>query len=831
MKTSEINNQVETNLESGLLNKNRIDPIVEQAVAVAKSKLAPTWDVRDFVAVNPFFAMRDKSFLEAIRFVEASKRAYLFAEPLFYKKKFEAGEIAIEDVKFALDQIKLREGIFNNLELNVEGAINFINANKKSEREQLFSLSDCYDIENADNISALITKEISKWLAAYFDEGQALWSMPYREHRLYYAWRMNARFDKKIDKKGFPLQKLIESLPADPMQAIEVMFDLINQKIIIDQSEMSNYIHRLISSVQGWASYLQKFEFEAQRDNNDTLLKQVGGVLDIIAIRMAYDVVLIDKIVSLKEFKLHLTLSEKYLQKSNYEYVWQLAFEQSFRRKLLKQIRPIEILPDQQVPEAQFVFCIDVRSEVIRRHIENVMPNAQTLGFAGFFGVPVSIQNIGHGHDEQNCPILLTPQAVVKENSDFMDKILSKKLKNVTFERMKKEIKTSANSCFTFVESMGWTYIFKMLSHASGSQKTNIDFNSMGLTPDEVKSIRMDVSHIDLTKRAQIGFGALKNMGLTSNFAPMVFLFGHESETSNNPYAGGLDCGACAGHSGLNNSRTLATILNDSEVRAKIKELFKVEIPSATSFISGVHNTTRDKLLIDRHIGLENVDQSKLNLIEATLSIAGTNCAKERLSKLGIKDDICNNKLEKELNQRANNWSEIRPEMGLAGNAAFVIARRSRTYKMPLWGKSFLHDYDQDKDADLSILELIMTAPMVVTNWINMQYYASAVDTDKFGTGNKVIHNVVGTIGCVQGNGSDLLTGLSEQSVKFNGEYMHEPIRLQVVIEASTDRISQIIDKHQMVLDLVNNEWLNVISIDPKTGEKNLYQSRGWMRL
>jgi uncharacterized protein len=830
MKTAELiknDNIVELDVKA----KPQIDPVVELAVNDAKSKLAPTWDVRDFVAVNPFFAMRDKSFLEVIRYVEASKRAYLFAEPMFYKKKFETGEIAIEDVKFALDQIKLREGIFNNLELNVEGAINFINNNKKSEREHLYSLSDSYDIENAENISDMITKEISKWLAAYFDEGQALWSMPYRENRLYYAWKMNARFDKKMDSKGFAFQKLLSSLPADPMIAIEKMVDLINQKIIIDQSEMTNYMHRLISTVQGWASYLQKFEFEAQRDNDDTKLKQVGGVIDIIAIRMAYDIVLLDKIVSLKEFKLHLTLSEKYLQKSNYEYVWQLAFEQSFRRKLLKQIRPIEILPTQTAPEAQFVFCIDVRSEVIRRHIENLMPNAQTLGFAGFFGVPVSIQNIGHTHEEQNCPILLTPQAVVKESSDYLDKILAKKLKNVTFERMKKEIKTSANSCFTFVESMGWTYIFKMFGHASGSQKTNLDLINIGLTAEEAKSIKIDVSHIDLIKRAQIGFGALKNMGLTSNFAPMVFLFGHESETSNNPYAGGLDCGACAGHSGLNNSRTLATILNDSEVRLKIKELFQVEIPNSTSFISGVHNTTRDKLLIDKHIGLENIDQSKLNLIEATLNMAGINCAKERLGKLGIKHDICNNKLESELNQRANNWSEIRPEMGLAGNASFVIARRSRTYKMPLWGKSFLHDYDQDKDTDLSILELIMTAPMVVTNWINMQYYASAVDTDKFGTGNKVIHNVVGTIGCIQGNGSDLLTGLSEQSVKFNGEYVHEPIRLQVVIEASTDRISQIIDKHQMVLDLVNNEWLNVISIDPKTGEKNLYQSRGWMRL
>jgi len=37
-----------------------------------------------------------------------------------------------------------------------------------------------------------------------------------------------------------------------------------------------------------------------------------------------------------------------------------------------------------------------------------------------------------------------------------------------------------------------------------------------------------------------------------------------------------------------------------------------------------------------------------------------------------------------------------------------------------------------------------MTAPMLVTHWINWQYHASTCDPVRLGSGNKLLHNVVG---------------------------------------------------------------------------------------
>ena len=67
------------------------------------------------------------------------------------------------------------------------------------------------------------------------------------------------------------------------------------------------------------------------------------------------------------------------------------------------------------------------------------------------------------------------------------------------------------------------------------------------------------------------------------------------------------------------------------------------------------------------------------------------------------------------------------------------------------------------------MLELILTAPVVVASWISLQYYGSTVAPELFGGGNKLLHNVIGGIGVVEGNGGLLRAGLPWQSVHDGG--------------------------------------------------------------
>ena len=137
-------------------------------------------------------------------------------------------------------------------------------------------------------------------------------------------------------------------------------------------------------------------------------------------------------------------------------------------------------------------------------------------------------------------------------------------------------------------------------------------------------------------------------------------------------------------------------------------------------------------------------------------------------------------------NHEAGHLAQEAQHGGLAGNAVFIAAPRERTRHVNLGGRAFLHDYDPAFNPLGSTSELIMTAPMVVASWINLQYFASTVDARRFGSGNKVISNVVGTLGVLQGNGGDLQTGLPYQSVHNGKNFVHDSLRLSIFIEAPT---------------------------------------------
>ena len=155
------------------------------------------------------------------------------------------------------------------------------------------------------------------------------------------------------------------------------------------------------------------------------------------------------------------------------------------------------------------------------------------------------------------------------------------------------------------------------------------------------------------------------------------------------------------------------------------------------------------------------------------------------------------------------------------------MARRCRTRGVDLQGRSFLHDYDYRKDTDGSLLEQIMTAPMIVTHWINMQYFASTVDNKRYGSGNKTLHNVVdGRVGVFEGNGGDLRIGLSWQSLHDGERWLHTPLRLTVVIEAPRGAIDRVIARHATVRQLVENRWLYLARLD--TDSMEVYQAGAW---
>ncbi|GAB1478603.1 hypothetical protein MASR2M74_11510 [Paracoccaceae bacterium] len=293
-------------------------------------------------------------------------------------------------------------------------------------------------------------------------------------------------------------------------------------------------------------------------------------------------------------------------------------------------------------------------------------------------------------------------------------------------------------------------------------------------------------------------------MSLTTGHARLVLLIGHGAQLINNPHESAYHCGACSGQTGEVSARLLASLLNDPETRAGLPAL-GLTLPTDTLFVAGLHDTVTDRVTLYRDTPAPD-HSADLAQAETWLAAAGHLARVERAQRLP-------GATAQGIVRRATDWAEVRPEWGLAGCAAFIAAPRSATTRRDLGGRAFLHSYDWTQDQGFATLELILTAPVVVASWISLQYFGSTTAPQVFGGGNKLIHNVVGGIGVVEGNGGLLRPGLPFQTIHDGDGPVHDALRLSVLVEAPPAAITDVLRKHDGVRQLFDNGWLHLLAL------------------
>lgn len=769
-------------------------PLSHAAIVAAAQRAAravpPLWPLASSVAVNPFLGQAGEPLATAAARLRRAAGIALTMPRSWYAERLHSGGITEEDLQAALHgaPATLRPSTLSALKHSIEAV--------RPAPQAIPTVADLARDASAVDWPGIVDERIGHWASGYFDQGQALW-VAGQSGGVYATWRLLATHDLTPEIAG--LAGFAQRVADAPAHAEAAIAECV-ARLGLCQDALDGYFHRLLTTLGGWAQLARYRLWQAELSGATD-----ASVTDLLAIRMTWEAALLEKFgpalapqwqAAIAAYAAPVVATSEDVIDS----ILQEAAERAAQRRLdalLAAPSPAPAAPGR--PTLQMAFCIDVRSEVFRRALESLDSGIQTLGFAGFFGLGIGHRRFASDVVEARLPVLLTPGVFTCAGAATPSVAASDLSARITAraKRAWGRFKLAAISSFAFVEAMGPIYVAKLLRDGLALKRQHAS-NDPAPRP---------VDGLDLDTRLTMATRVLKAMSLTTDFARLVLLAGHGANVANNPHASALHCGACGGYSGEVNARLLASLLNDREVRAGLAER-GIAIPADTLFLAALHDTTTDAVTLYSADHPSPGHAADIDQAARWLHSAGALARGERALRLPRAHS------SQDIAHRARDWAELRPEWALAGCQAFIAAPRSRTAGRDLAGRAFLHDYDWRRDEGFGVLELILTAPVVVASWISLQYYGSTVAPEAFGAGNKLLHNVTGGIGVVEGNGGLLRGGLPWQSVHDGERLIHEPLRLSVLIEAPSAAIADILERHPQVRALFDNRWLHLFSLD-----------------
>ncbi len=586
---------------------------LNSALEAVQRVVPPLWPLQDYVAVNPYQGLADRSFLEAGLQLQSVRRCEFLMGREGYARHWESGRLNAASVEAALAQATAEypqwyAGLTVEM---ITGWLSGTDVPLDSPPGRIKTVSEQIDSDLGSQWTGHLLNDITRHCAAHFDQGQAAWQSPWKQRSLFEAWRSAARISRRMDPGAEGLPEAGPFAPDDSGMAIRVLLSQLG----VPEAHWKSFLIAEIFSVAGWASFVRNQEEACPETGCSQALQ------DLLAIRLAYDAALktaFRRVLTPRHWPKafsddasHSTALQPQLS-TLMRYVLQLALELQYRHDTLRKLTATPATSASSARKsAQFVFCIDVRSEVFRRHLEAQDPSVETFGFAGFFGAAIAYSPLGESSATSQCPVLLKPAYAASEVPGGavvpLERQLTRQHAQAAASSTVRSLKGSVCGGFSFVETLGLGYFGRLIRNSISRRNRSAPAHAGQCSEVRLTPTAGETSEQQLARQVGLAEAILRNLGLTSGFARLVFLCGHAAEVANNPYKGALACGACGGHSGEPNARLVAGLLNDPQVRLGLAQR-GVSIPEDTRFIAAVHETTTD----DIHCGISKVSRSRI---------------------------------------------------------------------------------------------------------------------------------------------------------------------------------------------------------------------------
>jgi len=830
-----------------------------------------------------------------------------------------------------LNDEELSDELLTHLQQNSQYLDKSVLLSKLLEHMTLYEINDALFHTDTKEI---VEKEIIEYISRFLDEEQTTLSMSDRELGMFQAFKLYEGIEYSKEAEDY-VKEALEILKVENIEeyllthilklhgwAGFIKYRSEDDDYFSQQQHPSSLIEYIAVRLYFELKYTQKNKlnnFEELRtyfEENDAygilkLLKYQGKLpgtyIDDIEENKGYEKILssyienelkIDALLiqsakgSLSDLNCSLTKFATFVSFMQKEegFIWLKSLEDSYIHKYVDEFT--EVTPEKENPLASVTFCLDVRSETIRRTVEHSGPYT-TYGAGGFLGIPIAFVEFDKAHELFLAPAVIKPTNVVFEipNESYED-YSSKKGVSKTTKKVLSDLKNNPYTPYIMVEAIGWIFGVALFGKTFFPRKTEKLFSKMkpkkpktSYTLDKlsgqeievyVKKLHMKIIHevlaaghvhldkegienvwkhlvfnaslevkvsekiintlkenhqitiqdyafqkeklsmvgFTLEEKVKYAYNFLTMIGQTKDFPEFVIIAGHGSVSDNNPFESALDCGACGGNISLPNTRAICMIANRKEVRDALKEK-DINIPDNVRFIPALHTTTTDEITFYDTDTLNEEEINKFATVMSDFKKASFAARAERLISLP------NAQTDEDMFVKSMDWSEPRPEWGLAGNMGVFAGPRSSTKHIKFDNRLFLHSYDWTIDNEnADILTRIFDGPLVVGEWINLEHYFSTVDNKVYGAGSKVYHNVVSKIGVYNGNYSDLKIGLPSQSVLLDSKAYHEPVRLLTFMEVPLRIVAKAVE-NSVAQPFILNEWIRPVVIDKE--DKKVY--------